>query len=50
MLKDIVIGVSHAYFEKVLQGVKDKVSVKHDNELKTKGLKEVIIGYKKLIT
>ena len=43
------MGVPHADFEKVLQGVKDKVGVKLDTELKTEDLKEVIDGYKKLI-
>ena len=50
MFGDIVMGVPHADFEKVLQGVKDKVGVKQDPELKTEDLKEVIAGYKKLIT
>ena len=50
MFGDIVMGVPHADFEKVLQGVKTKVGVKLDTELKTEDLKEVITGYKKLIT
>ena len=49
MFGDIVMGVPHHEFEKVLQGVKDKVNVKLDTELKTEDLKEVITGYKKLI-
>ena len=49
MFGDIVMEVPHADFEKVLQGVKDKVGVKLDTELKTEDLKEVITGYKKLI-
>ena len=49
MFGDIVMGVPHAEFEKVLQGVKNKVGVKLDTELKTEDLKEVIAGYKKLI-
>ena len=49
MFGDIVMEVPHADFEKVLQGVKDKVKVKLDTELKTEDLKEVISGYKKLI-
>lgn len=50
MFGDIVMGVPHAEFEKVLQGVKDKVGAKQDPDLKTEDLKEVIAGYKKLIT
>ena len=50
MFGDIVMGVHHADFEKVLQDVKNKVGVKLDTELKTDDLKEVITGYKKLIT
>ena len=50
MFGDIVMGVPHAEFEKVLQGVKDKAGVKHDPQLTTENLKEVITGYKKLIT
>ena len=49
MFGDIVMEVPHADLEKVLQGVKDKVGVKLDTELKTEDLKEVITGYKKLI-
>ena len=49
MFGDIVMEVPHAEFEKVLQGVKNKVGVKLDTELKTEDLKEVITGYKKLI-
>ena len=49
MFGDIVMGVAHADFEKVLQGVKTKVGVKLDTELTTENLKEVIDGYKKLI-
>ena len=49
MFGDIVMGVPHAEFEKVLQGVKNKVGVKLDTELKTPDLKDVIAGYKKLI-
>ena len=50
MFGDIVMGVPHADFEKVLSGVKSKVGAKLDTELKTEDLKEVITGYKKLIT
>ena len=50
MFGDIVMGVPHAEFEKVLQGVKDKAGVKDDPQLTTENLKEVITGYKKLIT
>ena len=49
MFGDIVMEVPYADFEKVLQGVKDKVGVKLDNELKIEDFKEVIAGYKKLI-
>ena len=49
MFGDIVMEVPYAGFEKVLQGVKDKVGVKLDNELKIKDFKEIIAGYKKLI-
>jgi len=49
MFGDIVMGVEHAKFEKIIQGVKDKVKVKLDTELKTQDLKEIIAGYKELI-
>ena len=49
MFGNIVMGVPHSEFEKVLQGVKNKIGVKLDTELKTENLKEVISEYKKLI-
>ena len=49
MFGDIVMGVPHAEFEKVIQAEKDKAGVKHDPELTAANLKNVIAGYKKLI-
>lgn len=50
MFGNIVMGIEHEQFEKVLQGVKNKVGVKLDTELTANDLKDVITGYKKLIT
>ena len=49
MFGDIVMGVPHAEFEKVLSGVKAKVGAKSDPDLTAENLKEVIAGYKALI-
>ena len=49
MFGDIVMGVPHAEFEKVLQGVKTKVGAKQDTDLTAANLKDVITGYKALI-
>ncbi len=49
MFGDIVMGVPHAEFEKVLSGVKADKGVKLDTELDANDLKKVIEGYKALI-
>ena len=41
MFGDIVMGVPHAEFEKVLQGVKTKVGAKQDTDLNANDLKDV---------
>ncbi len=49
MFGNIVMGIEHSEFEKVLSGVKEKVGVKLDTELNADNLKDVIKGYKELI-
>ena len=49
MFGDIVMGVPHAEFEKVIQAEKDKAGVKQDPELSAANLKNIIAGYKALI-
>ena len=49
MFGDIVMGVPHAEFEKVLGKVKADKGVKLDTELDANDLKKVIEGYKALI-
>ena len=46
MFGDIVLGVPHVEFEKVLKGVKTKVGAKLYTELKTEDLKQVFMDIK----
>ena len=46
MFGDVVMGVPHAEFERVLQSVKDENGKKFDTELDIENLKEVIKRYK----
>ncbi len=48
MFGNVVYGISHGKFEKVLSAVKEKKGVKLDNELDQDGLMQVIDGYKKI--
>ncbi len=49
MFGDVVMGVEHDKFEKILQDVKDVKGVKLDTELDAADLREVIKRYKELI-
>jgi pyruvate,orthophosphate dikinase len=48
MFGDVVMGVEHEEFEKVLDSQKNKKGVKLDTELTTEDLMEIVEGYKKL--
>lgn len=49
MFGNVVMGMEHDHFEKVLSGVKEKHGRKLDTELTTEELDEVIAGYLELI-
>ncbi len=49
MFGNVVYGISHGKFEKVLSAVKEKKGVKLDNELDQDGLMQVIDGTRKFI-
>ena len=49
MYGDVVMGVEHAAFEKVLSTKKQEKDVKNDTELTTDDLKDVVEKFKKLI-
>ncbi len=49
MFGDVVMGMEHSDFEHVLDHVKKKHGAKYDTDLKTEHLKEVVLGYKRLI-
>jgi pyruvate,orthophosphate dikinase len=48
MFGDVVMGVPHEEYEKILEGQKKKKGVKLDTELDTDDLKEVVSNYKAL--
>ncbi len=50
MFGDVVMGVKHEFFEKILEKIKEDRSVEFDTELNSEDLKEVIENYKKLIS
>ena len=49
MYSDIVLGVAHSSFEKILKEQKEKMGVKLDYELNVDALKELIVKYKALV-
>ena len=49
MFGDVVLGIEHNKFEKILQRDKDKLSIKDDTGLDAKALKEIVSEYKELI-
>ncbi|MBI2447147.1 MAG: pyruvate, phosphate dikinase [Candidatus Omnitrophica bacterium] len=49
MFGDVVLGIEHSKFEKILQMSKDKLSIKDDTGLDAKTLKEIVSEYKELI-
>lgn len=46
MFGDVVMGVSHEYFEEVIESLKEEKSVTLDTELSTEDLKELVERYK----
>ncbi|MFH0860238.1 MAG: pyruvate, phosphate dikinase [Candidatus Altiarchaeota archaeon] len=49
MFGDVVLGVPHEKFEKILEKVKEENRAKLDTDLDAKALMEVVIRYKKLV-
>ncbi|MFZ5596838.1 MAG: pyruvate, phosphate dikinase [Bacillota bacterium] len=49
MFGDVVLGIEHHKFERILDGQKEKKGVKFDNQLEAEDWLEVIGEYKKLI-
>jgi len=49
MFGDVVLGVEHAEFEHILVAKKKQKGIKLDTELTTEDLKDIVVGYKKLI-
>ena len=49
MFGNVVLGIKHEYFEKIIEEEKEKKKVRFDYELHVESLKEIIIRYKKLI-
>ncbi len=49
MFGDVVMGIEHHKFERILERHKDKERVQFDNQLSTEGWLELIDEYKKLI-
>lgn len=49
MFGDVVMGISHDKFEKILQAKKDELGVKLDTELDTEALRDVVVKYKALV-
>ncbi|MDQ7040704.1 MAG: pyruvate, phosphate dikinase [Rhodothermus sp.] len=48
MFGDVVMGVKHAYFEEVLDGLKREKGVTEDTELDAEALKELVRRYKEV--
>jgi len=46
MFGDVVMGVSHEYFEEVIESLKEERGVKLDTDLKTEDLKDLVERYK----
>jgi pyruvate,orthophosphate dikinase len=49
MFSNVVLGISHDYFEEILDEKKKDKGVKQDTELKTQDLKELVKQYKDLV-
>ena len=49
MFGNVVMGIEHSKFEKVLDKIKEKNNAKYDTELTTENLKEVVKEYLELI-
>ena len=49
MFADIVMGVPHSNFEKILSAEKEKAGVKLDYDLKEDNIKNVVAEYKKMV-
>lgn len=49
MFGDVVMGVEHDDFEHTLDGMKEKVGVTLDTDLKAEDLKELVAEYKKIV-
>ncbi|KJS15327.1 MAG: pyruvate phosphate dikinase [Peptococcaceae bacterium BRH_c4b] len=49
MFGDVVLGIEHHRFERILEGQKEKCKVTYDNQLEAEDWQEVIEEYKKLI-
>ncbi|MFA4885717.1 MAG: pyruvate, phosphate dikinase [Desulfotomaculaceae bacterium] len=49
MFSDVVMGVEHSKFERVLDRQKNKAQVRFDNQLSAVEWREVIVEYKKMI-
>ena len=49
MFSDVVMGVDHSKFEKILEKVKETKGVEYDTELETEDLKKVVSEYKELV-
>lgn len=49
MFGDVVLGVDHDHFEKILENVKETKGVKFDTDLTAADLKELVVKYKELV-
>ncbi|CAD7774454.1 Phosphoenolpyruvate synthase [Candidatus Methanoperedenaceae archaeon GB50] len=49
MFGEVVLGIDHEKFERILAAKKDALGVKLDNELDTRALKELVDEFKKLV-
>ncbi|KKP38316.1 MAG: pyruvate phosphate dikinase, pyruvate,orthophosphate dikinase [Candidatus Peregrinibacteria bacterium GW2011_GWF2_33_10] len=49
MFGNVVMGISHDYFEEVLEEKKEDTKVKLDTELSVKSLKELVIQFKEIV-
>ncbi len=49
MFSDVVMGVEHSKFERVLDRQKEKAQVRFDNQLSAVEWREVIVEYKKMV-
>lgn len=46
MFGDVVMGVSHDFFEEVFEGIKEKYGARYDTEVPAEGLRELVEEYK----